>query len=143
MWRVRCPLALAAGIHIDQQAAVLDLDRIGGNAIVLEAGLTQAVAAVEFPVVPGADDIIAVESAVAERSADMVAGIRDRAELPILARYRQLAFARRDTLKRRFGKFFGAADVDPVFLSRHESAPYDLGRLHCRARNLHLIQHRA
>jgi hypothetical protein len=53
--------ALGGGRAVDEQAAVLDLDRVRGNAVALETGLANAAAAVKFPVVPGADDVIAVE----------------------------------------------------------------------------------
>ncbi len=81
--------ALGGGGDVDEQAAVLDLDRIRGNAVGLETGFAEAAAAVEFPVVPGADDVVAVESAFAERAADVVADVRHHAERAVLERYRQ------------------------------------------------------
>jgi hypothetical protein len=83
---VRALSALAAGGKIDQNAAVRDLHRVGGNAVLLETGFTDAAAAVELPIMPGADDIVAIEPALAKRPADVVARIRNRAEFPILAR---------------------------------------------------------
>ena len=80
---------LVAAGDVDQHAAVLDLDRIGGHAVFLEAGLAHAGAAVEFPVVPGTDDVVAVEPAFAERAADVIAGVRHRAERPVLERDRE------------------------------------------------------
>ena len=114
---VRRLVALAAGVKVDQDAAVLDLDRIGRNAVFLETGLAQAAAAVEFPIVPGADDIVAVQPAVAERSADVVAGIRNRAEFSILERYRELAVLRRDALERRLGKLIRLLPMSTQFSS--------------------------
>src|SRR6185437_10648314 len=89
--RVRLPTALGGGDDVDQHAAILDLHGVGGNAVFLETGFAQAGAAVKFPIVPRADDVIAVEAAVAERAADMVAGIRDHAEFAVLVRYRKFA----------------------------------------------------
>ena len=113
-----CPLA--GGGEVDQHAAVLDFHRIGRHAVFLEAGLAQAAAAVEFPVVPGADDVIAVEPAVAERSADMIAGVGDRAELSVLDGDGQRPVHRGDAPHRRAGKVLGGADVDPVVIPSHD-----------------------
>ena len=51
------------GPEIDQHAAALDFDRKGRNAILLEARFADAAHAVELPVMPRADDVIAVETA--------------------------------------------------------------------------------
>ena len=49
-----------------------------------EARLADAGAAMKLPVMPGADDIVAVQPALAKRPADMVAHIGNRAELSVL-----------------------------------------------------------
>ena len=98
---VRLSRALGRRRDVDQDAAVLDLHRVGGNRVLLEARLALAGAAVEFPVVPGADDVVAVEPALAERAADVVAGVRHRAELPVLERQREIAAADREMPQRR------------------------------------------
>ena len=63
---------------------MLHLDRIGWNRILLKAGFALAGAAVEFPIVPGADDVFAVEAAFAQWSPDVIAGVRHHAELSVL-----------------------------------------------------------
>jgi hypothetical protein len=87
---VRALRALAAGGKVDENAAVLDFHRVGRNAVPLETGLTDAAAAVKLPIMPGAYDIVAIKPALAKRPPDMVARIRNRAELPILERYCKL-----------------------------------------------------
>jgi hypothetical protein len=81
---VRSPGALAAAGKIDENAAILDLHWIGRNAVLLETGLACTAAAMKFPIMPGADEVFAIQPALAERPADMVAHIRNRAECPIL-----------------------------------------------------------
>ena len=107
---------LVACGNIDENAAVLDLDGIGGNAILLEAGFAEPAAAVKFPIVPGADDVFAIEPPVAERPAHMIACVRDRAELSVPEGDRDLAILCGDALERRLGKVRGGADIDPVFI---------------------------
>src|SRR5262245_59761274 len=76
-----------------------------------------------FPTVPGTSDVIAVETAVAERPADVVADIRHRAELSILERDRNGDGLRLATLERSPRELLDAADVDPVFLTSHGVPP--------------------
>jgi hypothetical protein len=68
---------------VDEHATAFDLERERGNLVVLESGFAFAGDAVEFPLMPGAHDVIAVEGAVAERSADMIAGVRNGAEFSV------------------------------------------------------------
>ena len=82
---VRFTIAFGCTGNIDQDTAALDLHGKGGNAVVFEAWFAEAGTAVEFPIVPGADDVFAVEPAIAERPADMVAGICYDAECPVPA----------------------------------------------------------
>jgi hypothetical protein len=83
---VRALGTLVAGGKVDENAAVLDLRRVGGNAVPLETWLTETAAPVKLPIMPGADDIVAIKPALAKRPADVVARIRNRAEFPILER---------------------------------------------------------
>src|SRR5262245_31991331 len=76
-----------------------------------------------FPTVPGTSDVIAVETAVAERPADVVADVRHYAELSILERDRDGDGLRLATLERSPREFLDAADVDPVFLTSHGVPP--------------------
>jgi hypothetical protein len=72
---MRLPVTFAAGIEVHKNAAVLDLDGISGYAIVFEAWLASPAAAVKFPIMPRADNIIAIQPAFSERPTDMVAYI--------------------------------------------------------------------
>src|SRR5262249_53009178 len=100
---------------VDEHAAALDLHRERRHAIPFESRLADAGAAMKLPTVPGTSDEIAVEAAFAERSADVVADIRHRAELSILERDRNGGGRRLAALQRRFRELLGAADVHPVF----------------------------
>jgi hypothetical protein len=104
--------------HIDEDTPVLYFHRICGDGILLEAWLALAGTAVEFPVVPGADDVVAVEPAVTKRSADVIAGVGHDAELAILVRERQVAVACRDLPQGDSGQFRCGADIGPI-LTRH------------------------
>ena len=75
--------------QIDEDAAVLDLDGECRDAVVLEARFAGSGGAVEFPMMPGADNVVAVEMAVAERPARMVAGIGEGAERAVEERIAQ------------------------------------------------------
>ena len=68
-------MTCAAGDEVYKDATSVDLDWIGRNAVLFEARLANTATAVKFPIVPGADDIIAIEPTFAEGAANMVAGI--------------------------------------------------------------------
>src|SRR5262249_15910842 len=108
---------------VDEHAAALNLDRECRHAILFEPGFADARAAIELPTMPGTSDIIAVESAVAERPADVVADVRHCAELSILERDRDGDGLRLATLERSPRELLDAADVDPVFLTSHSVPP--------------------
>src|SRR5262245_64560892 len=74
---------------VDEHATALDLHRERRHAILFESGLADAGAAMELPTVPRTSDVIAVETAFAERPTDVVADIRHRTELSILERDRK------------------------------------------------------
>jgi len=84
---MRLLVAFAASIEVHKNAVFLDLDRISGDAIVSEAWLASTATAVKFPIMPRADNVIAIQPAFPERPTDMVARIRNGTELSILARY--------------------------------------------------------
>ena len=48
---------------------------VGGNAIIFEAGFAHAAGPVKFPVMPRADNVLAVQVASAKRSAGVIASI--------------------------------------------------------------------
>ena len=59
------------------------------DVILFRARLSVSGRAVKFPVVPGADDVIAVEGAFAERPRQMIADSGDGAEGAVLIRNRE------------------------------------------------------
>jgi len=65
----------------------------------------------KFPIVPRADDIIAVDAAFAKRPADVVARVRHRAEFSVLERQRDVAVVDADARERRAAQFVGGADI--------------------------------
>jgi hypothetical protein len=88
-------------VQIDENAPILDFHGIGRNAILLEAGLADSRATMEFPIVPGTDDIFAVQPALAQRAADMVAGVGNYPDFRIPERNGELHVG--PTLTRRSG----------------------------------------
>src|SRR5262245_3918955 len=115
------------GGETHQEATGLDLHCIGGHRVLFEARLAFAGAAVEFPVVPGTDDVVPVEPAFAERPADVIAGVRDRPELPVLERHREVAVASLDMSQRYLRQFLGGTDVSPALFGH--GLPPDYGTL--------------
>jgi hypothetical protein len=71
---------------VDEHGVALDLHRQGRHAILLESRLADAGAAMELPTVPRTSDVIAVETAFAERPSNVIADIRYRTELSVLER---------------------------------------------------------
>src|SRR5215813_7852627 len=104
---------------VDEHAATLDFHRERRHAILFESRLAHSGAAVELPTVPRTSDVIAVETAFAERPTDVVADIRHRAELSILERDRNGDSSRLAALQRRPRELIGTADVDPVLSTNH------------------------
>src|ERR1700730_6044557 len=90
--------------QIDENATVLDLDGECRDAVVLETRFAGSGGAVEFPVMPGTDNEVAIEMAVAERTARMVAGIGDRPERAVPPGDREFAVLDRDAPQRRPGE---------------------------------------
>src|SRR5208282_1819685 len=91
MGRVRLLHALGWIRDVDEHVAAFDLHREGGHAVLLEAGLALAGATVEFPPVPRAFYVPGrIDAALAERAADVVAGVRDGAEYAVLERERDV-----------------------------------------------------
>ena len=81
---VRQVAALARRLRRDQQPAVLFLDAVARDLVGLVAGLALAGATMEPVLVPGTHDELTFEPALAQRTADVVADIRDDAELAVL-----------------------------------------------------------
>src|SRR5215831_20379721 len=71
---------------VDEHAATLDLHRECRHAILFVSRLADTGTAMELPTVPRTSDVIAVETAFAERPTDVVADIRHRTELSVLER---------------------------------------------------------
>src|SRR5579871_842707 len=121
---VRQLVALGGVRHINKHATLLDLHRKRRNTILFESGFALAGNTVEFPIVPGTDDVIAIEAAFAERSADMIAGVGNRAEHAVLEGDREGSTFRFDRPARLLRKFGGGADIGPIWFSGHgENAP--------------------
>jgi hypothetical protein len=124
MRRVRRLGAARGARDVNQHAPALDLDRKCRHAVRLEAGLADAGCAMELPAVPGADDVVAVETALAQRPAHMVADIRHDAELPIPVGDSDRNVARQARAERLGRKLRGTADVDPIFRVSHRLPQY-------------------
>jgi len=73
---------------------------------------------VELPVVPGADDVVAIEVPVAERPAGMIAGAGDGAEAPVVKAQGDLRAADRDLVQRPLPELLDLTEVVPTFLHR-------------------------
>src|SRR6185436_7170040 len=86
---VRQPPALRRRLQVDPDAAVAHLDAVARHAVGLVARLAGAGLPLEAPVVPRADDVIALERAVDERAADVVADAGDGAEGAVAVRERE------------------------------------------------------
>ena len=112
-------MTFASSVKIYDDAAVLHLYRICGDAILFEARLTNPATSMKFPIVPRADDIIAIEATLAERASDMVASIGNRAEFSIFERYRDILVHRCDALQRVRSEFIHVTNIDPVFIFSH------------------------
>ena len=80
----------------------------------------------EFPRVPRAHNVFAVELASPEWSADMVAAVREDAECAILERYGEVAVVDPDLLHRPRRQLLGRTDVDPVCVFSHRPPPLRL-----------------
>src|SRR5205807_5662019 len=89
-------------------------------AIVFESRLALAGARVKLPVVPRADDVIAVEPSVAERTADVIADAGDDAELTVEVRDRKFVAPYDDRLQRLLRQLINRTDIEPV---RHREPP--------------------
>ena len=122
MRRVRLARARRARVQVDVDATVLDPRRVDGNRVLLEAGLAQAGLPVELPVVPRADHVVAVELALAERAADVVAHSGDGAELAVAMDEGDLGPADRELNEWRPRQLGGCTDLFPAFFG-HESVP--------------------
>jgi hypothetical protein len=69
---------------------------------------------VELVLVPGADHELAVEPSLAERPADVIAEVGNHAELAVLERDGNQAFAELCFAQRRALEIVRRADVDPL-----------------------------
>jgi hypothetical protein len=102
------------GGQIDEHAAVLDLDGVGGHGVRLVARLAEPGRVVELPEVPGTLHVVADQPALAEGTARMVAHAGDGAESAVAVAQRQARPAHGDGLQLATGERFDQADLDPV-----------------------------
>ena len=120
---VRLLVAPAGRRDVDQDPSIFDSHRKRRDAILFEAGFALAGAAVEFPTMPRANDVIAIEAALAERTADMIADIGNRAELAILEGDRKWHRRCGDLGDRCSPQFVAPSDVDPIIFVCHDDLP--------------------
>src|SRR5262249_21426599 len=119
---------------VDEHAATLDLHRECRHAILFVSRLADTGTAMELPTVPRTSDVIAVETAFAERPTDVVADIRHRTELSVLERDRNGGGLRLSTLQRGSRQVLGAAAVYPVLFIGHGVRPMLVLLLQARCR---------
>jgi hypothetical protein len=125
MRRVRLAIALRDGLGTDQQAPGFLLERIARDSVILEPGLAFARREMEFPVVPGAGEVFALERSFAERTADVVADAAHGTEPAVHEGQRDgLAIDRHDAAWRGFEGVDGAK-IDPL----HRAAPKRVDRI--------------
>ena len=77
MWLL---LARRCRRHPHEQATIFHLHFVAGHGVILRAGLAATGDAIEFPVVPGAHHILAIQFALTERAAGVIAHAGDNAE---------------------------------------------------------------
>ena len=124
---------------VDEYAGAFDLHREGRHTILFESRLPDAGATMELPTVPRTNDVIAVETAVAERPTDVVADVRHRAKLSILERDRKSGGSSLAALQRDARDFLGAADVDPFLFIGHGVLPILVFLFRARRRLVYVI----
>ena len=97
-----------------EEPAGLDLELEPRHAVRLEAGLPFPRDAMKFPMVPRANDVVAIERAVSERTARMVAGAVDRSERAADARERDPRSTHEHLLERRPRELGDLAQIVPL-----------------------------
>lgn len=120
---VRQAAALRLLCFADQHPAVFDLDVMRRDVIGFVTRFTLTGAPMKLVVMPGADDVVAIERAIAERAADMIADARNRAELAVLEGQRDAFRSDAEFLHRFFGKLVVGADIDPVSFGHERLSP--------------------
>src|SRR6516164_9077965 len=123
MRSVRCFDTPRRRRDVDEYAAAFDLHREGRHTILFESRLPDAGATMELPTVPRTNDVIAVETAVAERPTDVVADVRNCAKPSILERDRKSGGSSLAALQRDARDFLGTTDVDPALFINHGVLP--------------------
>jgi hypothetical protein len=88
---MRLASPLRGARDVDQDPAVLDLHRVSRNRVFFEPRLAFAGTAVELPMVPGAFNVVTVETAVTERATDVIARVGYYAKPAVLERHGELA----------------------------------------------------
>jgi hypothetical protein len=104
----------------DQQAAILDLVAVAGNVVRFEARLASTSEAMEFPVVPRADHVIADDVALAQWASNVIAYPGDDADLPAAARDSDGGLAQNCFRDFAVRKGFKLPNVDPLL--RHKKS---------------------
>ena len=113
MWR---PVPAGSIVDVDQDAAGFYLHWKSRYPIVLESRLAKTRDPVKLPLMPGADNIVAVQRPFAERAAGMIADIVNSTEFLTDATERYLQPSDLVTLQRLRAKQFRRADIDPILV---------------------------
>ena len=100
-----------------EYATVLHLHFVTGNGVILRTRFADASDAMEFPIVPGAHHIIAVQLALTERAAGVIAHAGDDAEDAIAMREGELGATEVDFGQRTGSKIRCCSDILPVCVS--------------------------
>lgn len=87
------------------QASIFDAESVPRNGVLFESRLAFTGDAMEFLMVPGADDVVPVELSL-QWASHMIADARDHAEFSASAGNRDSRAAQIDFRQRSFGKFF-------------------------------------
>jgi hypothetical protein len=133
---VRQMTALAGRLRRHEQAPALLLHAVTRHLVRFVTRLALAGAAMEFVLMPGAHDELAVETAFPQRTADVIAHVGDHAEPAVLERHGHETLAESCFAQRRALEIVRGADVDPFVrwlahvhlpnVGRHDM-PYTVG----------------
>src|SRR5262245_2984303 len=101
-------------LRIEQQASVLDLQRVLRNAVRFVPRLAVAGTAMELVVMPWTNDVFAVERAVPERTGNVIADARDGSKLPISIGERDTQRSRLDLAQGTIAQLVDWTEINPT-----------------------------
>jgi hypothetical protein len=128
---MRMVLDRAGGDRFDihQQPPVFDFRFEAGHPVVFETGLAFAGDVMELVIVPGTDDVVALEAAFAQGTAGVIAGARDDGEGAIHKGHGKAGAPHHDLLQGNAGQLLGQAEVVPLWVGHGASTGCNLCRL--------------